>query len=80
MALYRGCGREFPVWAATAEMGRYYGFPVEAATGGTDQFYPGAQASYERAINWASADDCLARYPGGPGLLGGSTILCLNKW
>ena len=64
---------------ATTAMGRYYGFPVEAGTGGTDQYYPGAQAGYERAINWTlptlSWPDILV----GPGLLGGSTILCLEQ-
>jgi trimethylamine--corrinoid protein Co-methyltransferase len=65
--------------ATTTEMGRYYGLPVEASTGGTDQYYPGAQSSYERAINWTmptlSWPDILV----GPGLLGGSTILCLEQ-
>ena len=65
--------------AAITCMGRYYGLPVEAGTGGTDQYYPGAQAGYERGINWAlptmSWPDILV----GPGLLGGSTILCLEQ-
>ena len=65
--------------AAVTEMGRFYGLPVEASTGGTDQFYPGAQSSYERAINWTmptlSWPDVLV----GPGLLGGSTILCVEQ-
>jgi trimethylamine---corrinoid protein Co-methyltransferase len=65
--------------AAVTEMGRYYGLPVEASTGGTDQFYPGAQASYERTINWTlpslSWPDILV----GPGLFGGSTILCVEQ-
>ncbi len=65
--------------AAVTEMGRYYHLPVEASTGGTDQFYPGAQAGYERAINWTlpslSWPDILV----GPGLLGGSTILCVEQ-
>ena len=65
--------------AAVTSMGRYYGLPVEAATGGTDQYYPGAQAAYERTLNWAlpalSWPDILV----GPGLLGGSTILCLEQ-
>jgi len=65
--------------AATTAMGRFYGLPVEASAGGTDQFYPGAQAGYERAINWTlptiSWPDILV----GPGLLGGSTILCLEQ-
>jgi len=65
--------------AAVTEMGRYYGLPVEASTGGSDQYSPGAQAGYERAINWMlpvlSWPDLLV----GPGLLGGSTILCLEQ-
>jgi len=65
--------------AAVTEMGRHYGLPVEGSTGGTDQYYPGAQSSYERAINWTlpaiSWPDILV----GPGLLGGSTILCLEQ-
>jgi trimethylamine---corrinoid protein Co-methyltransferase len=65
--------------AATTEMGRYYGFPVEAATGGTDQYYPGAQASYERAINWTLPTIAWPDILVGPGLLGGSTILCLEQ-
>ena len=65
--------------AAITCMGRYYGLPIEAGTGGTDQYYPGAQAGYERALNWSlpalSWPDILV----GPGLLGGSTILCLEQ-
>ena len=62
--------------AAVTEMGRYYGLPVEGSTGGTDQFYPGAQASYERAINWTFPSVAWPDILVGPGLLGGSTILC----
>ncbi|MGD0610567.1 MAG: trimethylamine methyltransferase family protein [Anaerolineales bacterium] len=65
--------------AAVAEMGRYYGLPVEGSTGGTDQYYPGAQASYERAINWALPTVAWPDILVGPGLLGGSTILCLEQ-
>ncbi len=65
--------------AATVEMGRFYGLPVEGSTGGTDQFYPGAQASYERAINWALPAVAWPDILVGPGLLGGSTILCLEQ-
>ncbi len=65
--------------AATAAMGRYYGLPVEAGTGGSDQYYPGVQAAYERSLNWTlpvlTWPDLLV----GPGLLGGSTILCLEQ-
>ena len=77
---YTGGAVENSLFGAAATcMGRYYGLPVEAGTGGTDQYYPGAQAGYERAINWSlptiSWPDILV----GPGLLGGSTILCLEQ-
>lgn len=65
--------------AAVAEMGRHYALPVEGSTGGTDQYYPGAQASYERAINWALPSVAWPDILVGPGLLGGSTILCLEQ-
>jgi trimethylamine--corrinoid protein Co-methyltransferase len=62
--------------AAVTEMGRHYGLPVEGSTGGTDQYYPGAQASYERALNWTLPSIAWPDILVGPGLLGGSTILC----
>ena len=65
--------------AAVTCMGRYYGLPVEAGAGGTDQYYPGAQAGYERAINWALPTIAWPDILVGPGLLGGSTILCLEQ-
>ena len=59
--------------AASTEMARYYGLPVEASGGGTSQFVPSIQASYERALNALlpvlSWPDILV----GPGLMGGST-------
>ena len=59
--------------AASTEMARYYGLPVEASGGGTSQFSPNIQASYERALNSIlpvlSWPDILV----GPGLMGGST-------
>lgn len=59
--------------AASTEMGRYYGLPVEASGGGTSQFMPNIQAGYERALNAflpvLSWPDILV----GPGLMGGST-------
>jgi trimethylamine--corrinoid protein Co-methyltransferase len=65
--------------AASTEMARYYGLPVEASGGGTSQFMPGIQASYERALNailpLLSWPDILV----GPGLLGGSTHLSLEQ-
>ena len=60
-------------------MGRYYGLPVETGTGGTDQYCPGAQASYERAINWVLPALAWPDILVGPGLLGGSTILSLDQ-
>ena len=65
--------------AASTEMARYYGLPVEASGGGTSQFRPGIQASYERALNSIlpvlSWPDILV----GPGLMGGSTHLSLEQ-
>jgi len=65
--------------AAATEMARYYGLPVEASGFGTDQFAPGIQAGYERALNGMlpvlSWPDILV----GPGLLGGSMILNLEQ-
>jgi trimethylamine--corrinoid protein Co-methyltransferase len=65
--------------AAAAEMARYYGLPAEASGIGTDQFVPGVQAGYERALNGLfttlSWPDILV----GPGLLGGSMILSLGQ-
>jgi trimethylamine--corrinoid protein Co-methyltransferase len=65
--------------AAVTEMGRFYGLPVEASGMGTDHHVPGIQAGYERglggmlpALSWP---DILV----GPGLLGGSMILCLEQ-
>jgi trimethylamine--corrinoid protein Co-methyltransferase len=65
--------------SAAIEMARYYGLPAEGTGGGTNHFFPGIQASYERALNAMmpalSWPDLLV----GPGLLGGSMILCLEQ-
>jgi trimethylamine--corrinoid protein Co-methyltransferase len=65
--------------AATTEMGRYYGLPVEASGMGTDHHVPSIQAGYERAMGGMlptlSWPDLLV----GPGLLGGSMILSLEQ-
>ena len=37
--------------AATTEMGRYYGLPVETTGSGTAQFVPNIQSGYERALS-----------------------------
>jgi trimethylamine--corrinoid protein Co-methyltransferase len=65
--------------AAVTELGRYYGFPVEGSAGGTDQSYPGTQAGYERALNWTLPTLAWPDILVGPGLLGGSTILCIEQ-
>lgn len=65
--------------AATTEMARYYGLPVEASGMGTDHHVPGIQAGFERALNGLlpvlSWPDILV----GPGLLGGSMILSFEQ-
>ncbi|MBN2148772.1 MAG: trimethylamine methyltransferase family protein [Anaerolineales bacterium] len=65
--------------AAATEMARFYGFPVEASTGGSDHHIPSIQAGYERALNWVlpalSWPDILV----GPGLLSGSTMLSFEQ-
>jgi trimethylamine--corrinoid protein Co-methyltransferase len=64
---------------AATEMARYYELPAESSGIGTDQFVPGIQAGYERALNGLlttlSWPDILV----GPGLLGGSMILSLGQ-
>ena len=61
--------------AASTEMARYYGLPMEASGMGTDHHVPSIQAGYERAMGGMlpalSWPDILV----GPGLLGGSMIL-----
>ena len=65
--------------AATTEMSRYYGLAVEASGGGSSQYMPNIQSSYEIALNSLlpviSWPDILV----GPGLLGGSTHHSLEQ-
>lgn len=65
--------------SAAIEMGRYYRLPVQGSGGGTDQFIPGIQAGYERALTammpMLSWPDLMV----GPGLLGGSMILSFEQ-
>lgn len=65
--------------AATTEMGRFYGLPVQASTGGTDAHLPGAQAGAERAVGWLLPVLAWPDLLVGPGLLGGSTVLSLEQ-
>jgi trimethylamine--corrinoid protein Co-methyltransferase len=65
--------------AASVEMARYYGLPVEGTGIGTNHFIPGIQASYERALNgmlpMLAWPDLLV----GAGLLGGSMVLSFGQ-
>jgi len=65
--------------AAVTEMARFYGLPAESSSGGTDEPTIGLQSCYETALNWAmpmlSRPDILV----GPGLIDGSTVLCLQQ-
>ena len=65
--------------AATIEMGRYYGLPVETSGSATAQFVPNIQSGYERAL---SAMPSILSWPDilvGAGLLGGAMILSLEQ-
>ena len=65
--------------AATIEMARYYGLPVETSGSGTAQFVPNIRSGYERAL---SALPAILSWPDilvGAGLLGGAMILSLEQ-
>ena len=64
---------------AATQMARFYGLPVEASTGGTNQYVPGIQAGYERAINWTLPTLAWPDILVGPGLFEGSTVLCYEQ-
>ena len=65
--------------AAVTEMGRFYGLPVIASNGGTDHFATGAQAAYERTLNWTLPALSWPDIMIGPGSLGGASTLCLEQ-
>jgi trimethylamine--corrinoid protein Co-methyltransferase len=65
--------------AAAVEMARYYGLPAEGTGGGTDHYVPGIQPGYERAMNVLLPALAWPDILVGPGLLGGSMILCLEQ-
>jgi trimethylamine---corrinoid protein Co-methyltransferase len=65
--------------AAAVEMGRHYGLPVEGTGIGTDAHEPGMQAAYERAMNGLLPTLAWPDILVGPGLLGGSMVLCLEQ-
>ena len=64
---------------AVVQMARYYHLPVEASTGGTNEYVPGIQAGYERAINWTLPTLAWPDILVGPGLFEGSTVLCYEQ-
>jgi trimethylamine--corrinoid protein Co-methyltransferase len=65
--------------AAVTEMARFYGLPAESSAGGTNEPTAGVQSGHEIALNWSlpmlSWPDILI----GPGLLEGSTVLCMEQ-
>jgi trimethylamine---corrinoid protein Co-methyltransferase len=65
--------------AACTEMARFYGLPAESSGSSTQTFVPDLQTALEKAnsvLPVALSDpDILC----GPGLLGGSTVLCLEQ-
>jgi trimethylamine:corrinoid methyltransferase-like protein len=78
--LYSGGAIENAIMSSAAiEMARYYGLPAEGTGGGTDQYRPGIQAGYERALTSIMP---VLSWPDlfvGPGLLGGSMILSMEQ-
>ncbi len=60
--------------AATTEMARHLGLPVQASVGGTDAHLPGVQAGLERALGALLPVLAWPDLLVGPGLLGGSTV------
>ena len=65
--------------AACVGMARHYGLPVEASGIGSDAHEPGIQAGFERALNGLLPTIAWPDILVGPGLLGGSMILCLEQ-
>ena len=65
--------------AATTEMARFYGLPVQASVGGTDAHLPGAQAGAERTMGWLLPALAWPDLLVGPGQLGGSTVMSLEQ-
>jgi trimethylamine--corrinoid protein Co-methyltransferase len=67
------------LYLAATQMGRYYGLPIEASTGGTEHHLPGIQSAYERAINWMLPSLAWPDILVGPGLFEGSTVFCFEQ-
>jgi trimethylamine--corrinoid protein Co-methyltransferase len=78
--LYRAGGIENGVLSvASIEVARYYNLPVEASGGGSDHFFPGNQAGYERGITAMLTRIANPDLMVGPGILGGSTVMSLEQ-
>jgi trimethylamine--corrinoid protein Co-methyltransferase len=65
--------------AAATEMGRFYGFPTTATGLESDNFEPGVQGGYERALNTILPTLARPDILIGPGLLGGDMILSFEQ-
>jgi len=65
--------------AATTEMGRYYGLPVETSGSGTGQFVPNIQSGYERGLSALAAVLSWPDILVGAGLVGSAMILSLEQ-
>jgi trimethylamine--corrinoid protein Co-methyltransferase len=78
--LYTGGAVEHALLGAAAtEMARYYGLPVEASLGGSNQSSPGIQEIFERTLNWTLPTLAWPDILVGPGLLNGSTVLSFEQ-
>jgi trimethylamine--corrinoid protein Co-methyltransferase len=64
---------------AAVELARYYKLPAEGTGGGTDHYFPGIQAGFERAMTAMLPAMARPDLLVGPGLLGGSTVLSLEQ-
>lgn len=65
--------------AATTELARHYGLPVEASAGSSGHFHPGVRTGYERAMTWTMTTLSWPDLLVGPGQLGGSMFLSLEQ-
>jgi len=65
--------------AATTEMGRYYGLPVETSGSGTGQFVPNIQSGYDRGLSALAAVLSWPDILVGAGLVGSAMILSLEQ-
>jgi len=75
-----GGGIEHAVMAAAGvELARAYGLPIEGSGCGTDQFVPGIQAAFEKALTAMVSGLALPDIFVGPGCLGGTMVLSFEQ-